>query len=126
MGYELMIETEAVTTGYAPTSETAVASETAVMRPPVSALPGVAGVANAKGQLSQIAQALRWPLPRYEATQRGEPHRPVFQAVATVLADGVALSSPPVAGATKKDAEQGAANALLALLAEEGIISKPR
>ncbi len=106
-GYELAIETE---------REIVID----VTRPSESA---PSGVANAKSALSEIAQALRWPLPRYEATRHGEPHRPVFQAVATLIADGVALSSPPVSGATKKDAEQGAAGALLALLAQEGVIS---
>ncbi len=124
-GYELAIATE---TPAIATETPAIAAETTeatrdAMRPYESAPPGVVNAINAKSQLSEIAQALRWPLPRYAATQQGEPHRPAFRAVATLIADGVALSSPPVTGATKKDAEQGAAGALLALLAPEGIIS---
>ncbi len=106
-GYDLAIETEpkAVTSGVRP----------------VGSAPSA--VVNAKSRLSEIAQALRWPLPRYETAQQGASHRPTFEAVATLIADGVALSCPPVAGATKKEAEQGAAAALLALLAQEGVIA---
>ncbi|MDQ2828748.1 MAG: putative dsRNA-binding protein, partial [Chloroflexota bacterium] len=119
-GYELAIATEAPAIVMEMT-ETETTDD--AMRPCEGTPPGMVNAINAKSQLSEIAQALRWPLPRYAATQQGEPHRPAFRAVATLIADGVALSSPPVTGATKKDAEQRAAAALLALLAQEGIIS---
>jgi hypothetical protein len=120
-GYELAITTEAPASAMGMTETTETTRD--AMRPCEGTPPGMINAINAKSQLSEIAQALRWPLPRYAATQQGEPHRPTFRAIATLIADGVALSSPPVTGATKKDAEQRAAAALLALLAQEGIIS---
>ncbi len=87
---------------------------------------GVAnGALNAKSALSELAQALRWPPPRYETARHGESHCPVFEAVAAVVADGTPLASPPATGATKKDAEQAAARELLALLADNGVIASP-
>jgi len=83
------------------------------------------GASNAKSALSELAQALRWPPPRYETARYGESHRPVFEAVAAVVADGTPLASPPATGATKKDAEQAAARELLALLADNGVIASP-
>jgi len=112
-GYDLDIQTEAATAVSLASMGTAAAS--------ASALEG----ANAKSRLSELAQALRWPLPRYQATQHGEPHRPTFRAVVTLVVDGADVSSAPVEGASKKEAEQRAAQDLLALLAREGLISSP-
>ncbi len=104
-GYDLSIETDAATRA---------------SHPPMDA---AAGIGNAKSRLSELAQALRWPLPRYHGAQQGESHRPTFRAVATLLVDGAEVSSAAVEGASKKEAEQGAAQDLLALLAREGVIS---
>jgi len=94
--------------------------------PPTGGANGApAATANAKSKLSELAQALRWPAPRYESVRYGEPHRPLFEAVATVVADGVPVTSPPATGAIKKDAEQAAARELLALLAGNGVITSP-
>ncbi len=90
---------------------------------PVHTTGAANGVSNAKSALSDLAQALRWPPPRYETAPYGEPHRPVFEAVATVVADGTPLASSPAIGPTKKDAEQAAARELLALLTDKGVIT---
>ncbi len=110
-GYDLEIQTEAATTVSLASMDTAAGIANALED------------ANAKSRLSELAQALRWPLPRYHATQHGEPHRPTFQAVATLVVDGAEVSSAPMEGASKKEAEQRAARDLLTLLVREGVIS---
>jgi ribonuclease-3 len=70
-----------------------------------------------KSRLQEALQALGRPLPQYRiAGEVGPEHRKLFHV--EVLVDGEPLAQG--AGRTKKDAEQDAAKAALAVVEEEG------
>jgi ribonuclease R len=70
---------------------------------------------NAKGHLQERCQAERWPTPTYTSQQDGPAHLPRFSCTATLLLpDGQRQATGQ--GASKRDAEQHAAAALLAQL----------
>ena len=72
---------------------------------------------DAKTSLQEWAQARGHDLPRYEITARsGPPHNPIFTVTVVVQRDTKTIGSAAGMAGNKREAEQGAAIALLHIL----------
>ncbi|MBY3432902.1 RNB domain-containing ribonuclease [Rhizobium laguerreae] len=78
--------------------------------------PRATSVSDAKGAVISYCQITRLPTPAFEVSQEGPSHGPLFTAVASVGVGPARIASSPMVAASKKEAEQKAANDLLAAL----------
>lgn len=85
--------------------------------PPVAAPPPAADAdVMARTRLETVCRQRNWPMPRFDVKGDGPSHAPTFTAVARLRAGGRDLVSPACAGRSKKEAERGAAQAMLDLV----------
>lgn len=84
---------------------------------PVIAPPQATAVDPAvRTHLETLCSRRGWGKPRFEVGGGGPPHKPVFDAVATVQVGGRQMRSASCRAGSKKDAERAAAAAMLAKL----------
>lgn len=86
--------------------------------PPAAAPPPPAADADlmARTRLETVCRKRNWPMPRFDVKGDGPSHAPTFTAVARLRAGGRDLVTPACAGRSKKEAERGAAQAMLDLV----------
>lgn len=94
--------------------DTAAAVVQRLIGPRMAALPAVASLKDAKTRLQELLQAHAMPLPTYNLTAvEGEAHRQVFAVVCEVSPLNLQTAGE---GVSRRRAEQGAAERMLALL----------
>lgn len=84
---------------------------------PKAAKPAASAVDPAvRTRLETLCARRRWGRPAFDVTSSGPSHMPTFEATASVEAAGRRLRTEAFAAGSKKEAERGAAAALLALV----------
>lgn len=87
--------------------------------------PGAAGIASAadrkddptvRTRLETLCARRKWNRPTFDVVSAGPPHKPTFEATASVEAGGRVLRTEVFSAGSKKEAERGAAAALLAIV----------
>ena len=68
---------------------------------------------NPKGQLLELCQKQKWPMPEFAIIGKGPSHKMIFSGTATMTLNGVEYRGEVSHAATKKDAEAVAAGILL-------------
>lgn len=67
-------------------------------------------------RLETLCARRRWSRPTFDVVSGGPPHKPTFEATASVEAGGRVLRTEAFSAGSKKEAERGAAAALLAIV----------
>lgn len=83
---------------------------------PATPLPAADTDPMARTRLETVCRRRHWPMPRFEVKGDGPSHAPAFTALARLTVGGRDLVSPPCLGASKKEAERRASQALLDLV----------